>query len=70
MGLYRKAVLAWGAALPHRIKSLRDRSDDATFVALNAVMDDVYSSTWVADARIAWALIQGREPNVVTNERE
>ena len=59
--LYRKAVLKWGLALPKQLKRLKDRSDDSVFNALREVISDVTSSTWTADAKIAWALMQGRE---------
>ena len=62
MSLYRKSVLAWGVCLPNQLKSLSDRSDEAVIEALKEVLADVLSDSWTTDARIAWALIQGREP--------
>ena len=62
MSLYRKSVLAWGVCLPRQLKILSDRSDEAVIEALKEVLADVLSESWTTDARIAWALIQGREP--------
>lgn len=59
--LYRKAVCVWGAAIPRQLKQLRDRSDESVFYALDAVIGDFMSPTWTIDAKIAWALMQGRE---------
>ena len=63
MELYRKALAAWGFAMPEQLKNLTDRSDEAVYSALNDVIGDMFSAHWVADSRIAWALMQGREPN-------
>ncbi len=61
MELYRKAVLAWGLALPESLKRLQNRSDGSVYEALVAVLNDVTSPSWTTDAKIAWALMQGRE---------
>lgn len=58
--LYRKAVQAWGAAMPPQLKNLRIRTDDIVYDALLAVLNDITSPNWTADSRIAWALMQGR----------
>ena len=59
--LYRKALSKWGQAMPVQLKALKDRSDEAVFEALKEVIGDVESETWTIDAKIAWALMQGRE---------
>ena len=59
--LYRKAVFAWGQAMPTQLKHLRDRSDDSVYAALQRVLEDVTSPTWEADSKIAWSLMQGRK---------
>ena len=63
MSLYRQSVLAWGACLPNQLKMLTDRSDEAVMEALKSVLEDIFSETWTYDAKIAWALMQGRNPN-------
>ena len=57
--LYRKAVLAWGVALPSQLKELKDRSDESVFNALKEVMGDPFSKDWAVDSKIAWRLMQG-----------
>lgn len=59
--LYRKAVCAWGVAIPERIKQLENTSDESVYNALVDILGDILSPTWVSDSRIAWALMQGRE---------
>jgi len=64
MSLYRSAVIAWGACMPKQLSELTDRSDETVAMALSAVIGDVCSATWTIDAKIAWDLLQGREPPV------
>lgn len=61
MNLYRKAVMAWGSAMPTQLKRLQDRSDEKVYEALVSVLNDILSESWTHDARIAWAIMQGRE---------
>lgn len=57
--LYRKAVNAWGLAMPSKIRNLSDRSDESVFTALNEVCGDLFSENWESDSKIAWRLMQG-----------
>ena len=59
--LYYKAKMAWGVAMPKQLKRLQIRDDEHVFEALKDVLNDVLSETWTTDAKIAWALMQGRD---------
>lgn len=59
--LYLKAKLAWGVAMPKQLKRLQNRDNEHVFEALKDVLNDITSTTWTTDAKIAWALMQGRE---------
>ena len=58
--LYYHAKMAWGASMPKQLKRLQNRDDTHTLQALYDVLNDILSDTWTIDAKIAWALIQGR----------
>ena len=58
--LYEKAVKCWKGKLPEQLAKLDAHDDDTVFSGLCAVLNDLFSPTWVDDARIAWALMQGR----------
>lgn len=59
--LYFKSKMAWGACMPKQLKRLQNRDDAHVFEALKDVLNDIMSETWTTDARIAWAIMQGRE---------
>lgn len=61
--LYNKAKLSWGACMPRQISGLHYRDDEHVYNALIDVLNDVTSTNWTTDAKIAWALMQGRDPN-------
>ena len=61
--MYCKAKMAWGACMPKQLKRLQNRDDEHVFEALKDVMGDILSDTWTIDAKIAWAIMQGRDVN-------
>ena len=61
MNLYHKAKMAWGLSMPKQLSKLTIRDDEHVRKALEAVMRDVISDNWTKDAKIAWAILQGRE---------
>ena len=61
--MYFKAKMAWGVCLPRPLKRLQNRDDDHVYEALRDVLEDIMSETWTRDARIAWAIMQGRDVN-------
>ena len=60
--LYYKAKMSWGVCMPKQLRRLQNRDDEHVYGALKDVLNDVLSDTWTTDAKIAWALMQGREP--------
>ena len=56
--LYSKAKDAWGGDIPKQLHALTDRSDESVFNALNEVLGDLFSDTWLKDSKIAWKLMQ------------
>ena len=59
--LYFKAKMAWGVCLPKQLKRLQNRDDEHVFEALKDVLGDILSDNWTTDAKIAWAIMQGRD---------
>lgn len=59
--LYYKAKMAWGACMPKQLRRLQNRDNEHVFEALKDVLNDILSDTWTTDAKIAWAIMQGRE---------
>ena len=59
--LYYKAKMAWGTCMPKQLKRLQNRDDSHVYEALKDVLNDIMSDTWTIDAKIAWAIMQGRE---------
>ena len=59
--MYYKAKMAWGVAMPKQLKRLQNRDDAHVYEALKDVLNDVTSDNWTVDAKIAWAIMQGRE---------
>ena len=58
--LYYEAKMAWGQAMPKQLRRLQNRDDAHVYEALKDVLNDVLSDTWTVDAKIAWAIMQGR----------
>lgn len=59
--MYYRAKMAWGAAMPKQLKRLQNRDDAHVYEALKDVLNDILSDSWTTDAKIAWAIMTGKE---------
>lgn len=58
--LYYEAKMAWGVCMPKQLKRLQNRDDEHVFEALNDILNDICSSTWTIDSKIAWRILTRR----------